>query len=917
MSPTGVAGLARGPAASVTHMVEDACAAVDGWRVDHDDVWVRADHELARTPAQGWKLHVTAAAGEADAVLAAVLPVLVAERTSFKVLASAERLASVNRGEGGRSQVGKFLTVYPGDDDEAVSLAGRLDRATRGRRGPRIPSDRRLRSDSVVSYRYGAFEGRWMQTPIGAVVPALESPDGTVVPDHRARFYVGPAWVDDPFEAAGAVEVPPAPSLVVRDRYLLVSVLASTSEGSVHLAVDLVTGGNCVLKRARGDAGALPGFGPVDRLRREAELLAHLADEPSVPDLVELFTADGDVYLAMERVVGTSLEELVAEVTVAGRHLPPEAVVRYATATAVAVGRLHARGLLHGDLKPPHIFAVDDGIRLVDVESIRGVPGDDVHEVLGTPGYASPQRFAGEPLCVADDVHSFGGVLAYLLTGADPSHAPDRRRVLDRSVELLRPGAPAGLAVLVARCLSADPAERPESMEAVLDALRRRARVDGSPSCRSLVTPPSQVNEPDRSSRHSTRFHDRPGPEAPVRAVTATDVERTGVLDSARRLARDLCARATTAGPGDGSRPTAVWREAHDGRPVLRDLNVGVAGIVMVLAEVVDVLGEACVDETLPAAARWLAGSEPLPGGPLPGLYVGEAGIAAALRCAGTVLDDRSLIAAARARAELVASLPFTSPDLYNGTAGRVRAHLLAWQATGDGAEIDRALAGADHLADRALLMPDGSVRWLIPPGYEGPEATEYLGYAHGAAGIADVLVDIVRLTGEPRFVPLIESAVAGLVHTAVPTLGDGSGCTWPDRPGGRNMQPLWCHGGGGVARFLDRAGRLLGDDEAITLAGRARRAAAATRVVGPSHCHGLAGTIELLLDAGADADPALADLTELLVRFLVPADDLEPSSPLALREDGLMTGRAGVLRCLVRLARPDRIGPLLLPREV
>lgn len=935
--PAEAAGV--GPATPVASEVARGCPAAAGWRVDRDDTWVRAVHGQARTPAQGWKLHVAASAAGSAGVLAAVLPVLADERATFKVLASAERLAAVNRGEAGRSQVGKFLTVYPDADEQAVRLAIRLDRATRGHRGPRIPTDRRLRPDSAVSYRYGAFEGRWLQTPIGEVVAALAAPDGSLVPDHRARCYVGPEWADDPFEAAGIVVAAPAPSLVVHDRYLLASVLSSKPEGSVHRAVDLATGGGCVVKRARGDAG---GFGtePVARLRREADLLTWLADEPAIPDLVESFTVDDDLYVVMERVAGTSLEQLVHDLAATGRHLPDRDVVRRAAAVAAVLGRLHDRGVLHGDLKPPHVFASGDGVRLVDVESLRGLPGDTAHEVLGTPGYASPQRIAGAPLCVADDVYSFGAVLAFLLSAADPSHAPDRRRVLARPITLLHPGAPAGLVALASRCLAADPADRPPSMAAVLAALHAADPAPTAGPTTPATTPPppaATIAEPPAPATTSATAATTAQPPVPATvaataeplvaattaapAVTAagvgTDADRRGrLLDAARALARDLCARAVPAGEGHEGRRALAWPPEHPGGPVLRDLNVGAAGIVLGLADVAGAVGEACVDDTLPAAARWLVASAPLPGGPLPGLYVGEAGIAAALRCAGAVLDDPVLLGAARARSAVAAGLPHTSPDLYNGTAGRVRAHLLAWQAGGEGVELDRALEGADVLADRAIREPDGTVRWVIPAGHEGPEAGEYHGYAHGVAGIADVLVDVVRLTGEQRFLPLVEAAVAGLARSAGAVLADGSGSSWSVRPGGPLTQALWCHGGGGIARFLWRAGRLLGDGEVIELARRARRAAEATRAVGASQCHGLAGTVELLLDVDDDtgSDAVLRDLGDLLLCFVVPADEMAPASPLALREDGLMTGRAGVMRSLARLARPELVGPLLLP---
>src|SRR6185437_11429706 len=117
-----------------------------------------------------------------------------AETARFKVAASLSALNGLNEGRGQLSQVGKFITVYPSDDAQAVQLAVALDDATRGLRGPAVPSDRALRPDSLVHYRFGGFTPRSMQTPLGEVVSVLVAPDGTLEPDRREPFYQAPPW---------------------------------------------------------------------------------------------------------------------------------------------------------------------------------------------------------------------------------------------------------------------------------------------------------------------------------------------------------------------------------------------------------------------------------------------------------------------------------------------------------------------------------------------------------------------------------------------------------------------------------------------------------------------------------------------------------------------------------------------------
>ena len=146
-----------------------------GWRVrpgmGSPPCWIGVLNDRASTPEQGWKLHISAAVFSAQDVLRQALPVLLAENANFKVAASLRVLGHLNCGEGGLSQIGKFITVYPNDDAQAVRLAAALDQATRGLRGPAVPSDRPLAPGSLVHYRYGGFGDRHMQLLFGAVLP--------------------------------------------------------------------------------------------------------------------------------------------------------------------------------------------------------------------------------------------------------------------------------------------------------------------------------------------------------------------------------------------------------------------------------------------------------------------------------------------------------------------------------------------------------------------------------------------------------------------------------------------------------------------------------------------------------------------------------------------------------------------------
>jgi hypothetical protein len=148
-----------------------SAASAHRWEVDVGDEWIHVA-QGGGSRVQGWKLHISACASSAPEVIRRAIPILLRESASFKLAASEGFLNDLNEGHGGLSQVGKFLTVYPSDDAEAVRLACDLDKALTGLRGPRVPSDRPLRAGSLVNYRYGRFTDLFVQTRFGQNMPA-------------------------------------------------------------------------------------------------------------------------------------------------------------------------------------------------------------------------------------------------------------------------------------------------------------------------------------------------------------------------------------------------------------------------------------------------------------------------------------------------------------------------------------------------------------------------------------------------------------------------------------------------------------------------------------------------------------------------------------------------------------------------
>jgi hypothetical protein len=563
-------------------------------------------------------------------------------------------------------------------------------------------------------------------------------------------------------------------------------------------------------------------------------------------------------------------------------------VVDWGRQLARQLRALHEQGLVFRDLKPENVIVTPGGqLRLIDFELATAITEPGPLIGTGTVGYCSPQSASGQPPAITDDVYSLGVTLYVAVSGAEPGLAPYPLEVLrSRPLQLLNPNLPDAFARVIEGCMASELARRYSSMRAVEDALAelRGATVQWARSVRQQL---------------------QAAPDARVRA----DASRL-----ARRLGDAICAAAQPA-PGNASLQVPVSRHPRAYGFAARDVNIGTAGIVMTLAELVTVFDDPNHRETLAHAARWLRGAPALGPEPLPGLYVGEAGISLALLRAGLALGDDELISAAGRRGRWVASLPHTRLDLFSGTAGRLRFHVLLWDALGQVEHLEAACRAGEVLRQRAITDADGTARWPT----DEPDDDPCANYAHGAAGIADALLDLFDATGDERYRTIAFEAAAWLQRVAQPALTDRSGLDWPSVEGGRGSAGAWCHGSAGTGIFFLHASQL-GLTGAADLAHRASRTVAlGTRWTGPSQCHGLAGSIELLLDLYQASGNT---------RYLAEARELDEAlRAFARDEDGVLTvqsdwrqmvtpdymvGYGGVASCWLRLADPERRRRLL-----
>jgi serine/threonine protein kinase len=150
---------------------------------------------------------------------------------------------------------------------------------------------------------------------------------------------------------------------------------------------------------------------------------------------------------------------------------PPPALWlwRFGAALARVLTALHARGVVHCDVKPSNLLVRGDDVRVIDfgISRYAGEPLWDDQSVQCSPGWAAPEQLRAAPPTPAVDVFAWGGVLAYLASEVHPFAGRDGHEWYERvqSAEPHLLGLPPVLDEVVRWSLARSPRDRPTAAE--------------------------------------------------------------------------------------------------------------------------------------------------------------------------------------------------------------------------------------------------------------------------------------------------------------------------------------------------------------------------------------------------------------------------------------------------------------------
>lgn len=258
-----------------------------------------------------------------------------------------------------------------------------------------------------------------------------------------------------------------------------------------------------------------------DRFECEARSAAAL-NHPNIVAVHDSGEHDGTPYIVMERLPGRTLADAIG----AG-PMPWFQVRLILDAVLAALSVAHGAGILHRDIKPANILFTEHGdVKVADFgiaktgEGVQTMAG----QVFGTMAYLTPERIAGQPATVSDDLYAVGVVGYEALTGrrafpqenlVELAHAVAHQPLAP--LRQVRPDVDPALAATIERAMSRDPQWRFTSAQAMRDALagaappgtavppgpRPPTRVLAQPLPPSTMMPVGAVMAPPRRRRYA------------------------------------------------------------------------------------------------------------------------------------------------------------------------------------------------------------------------------------------------------------------------------------------------------------------------------------------------------------------------------------------------------------------------------
>lgn len=175
-----------------------------------------------------------------------------------------------------------------------------------------------------------------------------------------------------------------------------------------------------------GERGENFAYGK-ETFQAEAETLEKLKSVSNIANVYRYFEENGTGYFSMEYIRGDNLTQYIEN---HGGKLSYEEAEKLLLPLMSAMSAVHARGIIHRDIKPDNILITEDGVpKLLDFGSARYSLGEKSRslDVVLTYGFAPEEQYSRRGRQGAyTDVYALAATFYYAITGRTPPDSIDR-----------------------------------------------------------------------------------------------------------------------------------------------------------------------------------------------------------------------------------------------------------------------------------------------------------------------------------------------------------------------------------------------------------------------------------------------------------------------------------------------------------
>ena len=842
---------------------------------------------------QGWMLYISMIPNHFTDKIHGILSVLSAHGQPFKIVKALSSHKKLNDGELDMNLIGKVITVYLEDKDQADSLIKELRAHTKDIIGPPMLTAFSLGDNLYI--KYGVYQGNIKTDAWGNLNRFLVNNKGDEVKDLYYNPPIAPPW--DPLPISTEQEAPQRKSSrLLNGKYMFYKRIKSDTKGDVIICAYLYKGfipKFCIIKLRKANMFC-DEYGRDIRfhLRWQYEVNKDIESHITTPKFIELFESNEMIGLVSECIFGPNLAELAsqkmkAEVWSLQTSQFKSELMGHLIQVLRYLQSMHSLGYVHRDIKGSN-FLVDKGkVYFIDLEIAysfrKNLPSPFIGN--GTQGFSSPQQAGFNIPIPEDDIYSFGAMLTQLFLGdiepmrileEDTVHLEEKLFFFFRSRILVN---------LILSCLQKDPANRPswKVIGEILETYRSGLTEKAKPN---LAEIPEDVPV---DALHEVVQQGIDGLNLPV--YSHKGLWTSHVQNQYDREVYPL-----------GNRHT-YWAVHRGAAGVLYLFSIAqrtgmdISGVNEMIGTSWDFIIENVVNH---------------PESLIPGLHFGTAGVAVTIALS---LNSLSLPAGPHWQ-KIIGRLILrenTNLDLQTGMTGQGLAILQCL----DVLEIPGALEHLEKIVHTLLGLQEADGAWRKNAG----EATKVNGFAYGIAGVVYFLLEYGY---RYRHASALEGATRGLAYLEKKMIRRKDSINWPNDDSTKNTSAWWCHGGPGISLSFFRGYEVLGNPAYLAIAEKALSKHPLHLVYpGLTQCHGMSGLGEIYLEAwrvtGKEEWWKRAEWIGKAMSMLrmIP----EPGKAYWISEASeaptadLMLGSAGILHFLLHLDNPEKISFPLLPK--